>query len=51
MVLKTIKGGNKKEGILEKHQDMPDKGKYGSIDEQCNDLELNEDDLYDDNDG
>lgn len=36
--------------MFKKYQDMLDKGEYDSVDELCNDLELNEDDLYDDDD-
>lgn len=36
--------------MLEKYEKLLDSGEYSNIDEMCNDLALNTDDLYEDDD-
>ena len=35
--------------MYDEYYNMLEKGEYDSVDELCNDLQLNEDDLYEDN--
>ena len=37
-------------GMFDRYRDLLDRGEYGSEEEMCNDLALNRDELYEDDD-